>query len=155
MSALAHEALEALLHRIERAMNRRKFADRGPRRFNDFRRPPERIRRHRELREGSEQTARGQNRNGGDEQRADEYRSERLGQPPARRPVAWLNRQPAAILKIHGDQKQRRQQQVLSGTKGTARKGRKGLSWHDRNRLARRPHSNSLDRGGGAVANFV
>src|ERR1700728_4470898 len=115
MGALAHEALEPLLHRLERAMDRRKLADPRPRRVNDFARAPERVRSRRQLREGSEQTARGQNRDRGDKQRAEEYGSKRLGEPPARSLVAWLNRQPAAVMKIDGDQKHRRQQQVLSG----------------------------------------
>src|SRR3984885_5659084 len=120
MGALAHEALEASLHRIERAMNRRKLADRGAWRFDDFGRPPERIGRRRELGERRDQAARGQNRNGGDKKRADEYGSQRLRQPSAGSPVAWLNRQPAAIVKVRGDQKYRGQQQVFSGLKRPA-----------------------------------
>src|ERR1700733_9722300 len=105
MGALAHEALEASLHRIERAMNRRKLADRGAWRFDDFGRPPERIGRRRELGERRDQAARGQNRNGGDKKRADEYGSQRLPQPSAGSPVPGLNRQPAAIGKVGADRK--------------------------------------------------
>src|SRR6202034_3368549 len=107
--ALANEALEPGLHGFKRAMNRRELADRGARRLNDLGRPPERVRRPRELRERRDETARGENRDRGDEQRADEYGSKRLRQSSARSPVTRLDRQPPTIMEINADQEGRGQ----------------------------------------------
>src|SRR6476661_774858 len=120
MGTLAHEALEALLHRIERTMNRRELTDRWAWRFDNLGRPPERVRRRHKLGKRRDEAPRGENRNGSDKQRADEYRSKRLRQPPARSSAARLNRQPTAIVEIHADQECRGQQQVFSRPKRSA-----------------------------------
>ena len=56
---------------------------------------------------GAKQAPRGEHRDRGDKKRAEEYGSERLRQPSARRPAARLNRQPAAIVEIDADQEGR------------------------------------------------
>src|SRR6202034_3257854 len=98
MGALSHETLEPRLHGLECLMNRGKLADPRAWRFNNFGRPPKRVRRRRQLREGSDETPRGEHRDRGDKKRADEYESQRPHQPSALSSEARLDREPAAVV---------------------------------------------------------
>ena len=136
-------------------MNRRKLRDPRARRFNNFGRPPKRVRRSRQLREGSDQAPRREDGDGGDEKRADEDESQRPHQPSALSPEARLDRQPAAVVEICGDEEDGRGQQILSGPKRSARQRRGGVSRHNGNGVFRCTHSDGLHGRSGGSAEFA